>query len=77
MKRFLSSPDPRKRRQGGGSPHHYQAPLFFSLDLFMSRVGSKKPTQKTQKTQKTPKKTKKPTGLVFFYKKTGFFQPCS
>jgi hypothetical protein len=28
-----------------------------------------------KKTKKKPQKTKKPTGLVFFEKKPGFFQP--
>jgi hypothetical protein len=43
-----------------------------------SRPGKKtqKKPKKTQKNPKTPKKTqKKPTGLVFFLKNPGFFQP--
>jgi hypothetical protein len=46
--------------------------------LSSGQKNPKKPkkTQKTQKNPKNPKKTKKPTGLVFFKKNQGFFQPC-
>jgi hypothetical protein len=36
--------------------------------------GQKNP-KKPKKTQKPPKKPKNPTGLGFFLKKPGFFQP--
>jgi hypothetical protein len=36
-----------------------------------------KKTKKPKKPKKTKKKQKKPTGLGFFKKKPGLFQPCS
>ncbi len=44
--------------------------------LVWPKKKTKKKHKKTQKTPKNQQKTQKPTGLVFFFKNPGFFQPC-
>jgi hypothetical protein len=51
--------------------------------VFMKLKKTLKPSRPGKKTQKNPKKNqktqknpKKPTGLGFFFKNPGFFQPC-
>jgi hypothetical protein len=58
--------------------------VFVKLKKTLKTLSPGKKTQKTQKNPKNPKKTKKtkkkpkkPTGLGFFKKNPGFFQPCS
>jgi hypothetical protein len=51
--------------------------VFVKLKKTLKTLSSgQKYPKKPKKTQKNQKKPKKPTGLGFFFKNPGFFQPC-